>query len=65
MQVKERLSRKMDELARESEGKQVKANASFFHVLYIGCHQVWPRSSVGLSTLNDPNSEHIFPSQVP
>jgi hypothetical protein len=44
----------VDELASKSKNKQAKA--SFFHVIYIGCHQkVWSRLKVDLPASKDPD----------
>lgn len=43
----------MDELANKSEGKEVKKQDSFFHVL-MSCNQkVWSSFRVGLSASNN------------
>ena len=48
----------------ESERKWAKAKASFFHAIYIGFLQVWPRLEVGLSPSKDLDLKQFFPLQI-
>ena len=45
---------RIDELASKSKAKWAESQASFFHVLYMGCHKkVGPRFRVGLPASNN------------